>query len=157
MRECQDCSTEIALDLLINQMHKIWNAENYVIFLLTLNITKIYDRTIYKYFIYVLKAKKISVRMINWIYFFMTDQIIILILANYKIKKTSISIKILQESFLSFILYLFYVIELLETCNNINDKFSINNFINNINLLTYSSFIKWNCCMLMRVHEKCLN
>jgi len=87
----------------------------------------------------------------------MTDQIIILMLVNYKIKKTLINTEILQELSLSSILYFFYVTELLETCNNINDRLSISDFIDNINLLTYSSFTEQNCHTLMRAHEKCLN
>ena len=65
MKKCQDYSTETVLDLLINQMHEIWNAGNYVVFLLILDITKIYDRMICKHFIHVLRIKKISVKMIN--------------------------------------------------------------------------------------------
>ena len=130
---------------------------NYIIFLLILNIIKVYNKTIYKHLIHMLRAKKISVRMINWIYFFMTNWIITLILMNYKTEKISISMKISQESFLSFILYFFYMTELLETCNNINNRFSISDFINDINLLAYNSFTEWNCCMLMRAYEKYLN
>ena len=78
-------------------------------------------------------------------------------LMNYEIKKILISTKILQELFLSFIFYFFYTAELLETCNNINNRLSISDFIDNINLLAYDLFMKQNCCMLMRVHEKCLN
>ena len=87
----------------------------------------------------------------------MTDQIIILVLADYKIEKILISTKILQESSLLFIFYFFYTAKLLETCNNINNRFSINDFINNINLLTYDLFTEQNYHMLMRIHKKCLN
>ena len=72
----------------------------------------------------------------------MTNQIIILVLTDYKIKKTSISTEILQELFLSFIFYFFYMIELLETCNNINNRLNVSDFIDNINLFTYDSFTK---------------
>ena len=34
---------------------------------------------------------------------------------------------------------------------------SISNFIDNINLLTYDLFTKWNCCTLMKAHKKYLN
>ena len=78
-------------------------------------------------------------------------------LVNYKIEKTLINAKILQELFLSFIFYFFYVMKLLETCNNINNRFSISNFINNINLLAYDLFTKQNCYTLMRAYKKYLN
>ena len=76
-------------------MHEIWNAENYIIFLLIFDITKVYDRMIHKYLIHMLKAKKISVKIINWVYFFMTNQIIILMLVNYETEKILISTEIL--------------------------------------------------------------
>ena len=75
MRECQDHSTEIILDLLINQMHEIWDAENYVVFLLTLDITKVYNKMICKHLIHMLRAKRISEKMINWVHFFMMNWI----------------------------------------------------------------------------------
>ena len=87
----------------------------------------------------------------------MINQIIILVLADYETEKTSISMKISQELSLSFIFYFFYMTELLETCNNINNRFSISDFINDINLFAYSLFMKWNCCMLMRAYKKYLN
>ena len=87
----------------------------------------------------------------------MINQIIILVLADYKTEKTSISTEILQKLSLSSILYLFYAVKLLKACNSISNRLSVSDFINNINLLTYSLFTKWNCCMLMRAYEKCLN
>ncbi len=65
MREYQDHFTETALNLLINQMHEIWSAENYIVSLFILDIIEVYDRMIHKYFVHILRAKKISERIIN--------------------------------------------------------------------------------------------
>ncbi len=65
MRECQDYFTKTALDLLINQIHEIWNVRNYIIFLLILDITEVYDRMICKHLVHMLRAKRISEKMIN--------------------------------------------------------------------------------------------
>jgi len=46
---------------------------------------------------------------------------------------------------------------LLEVYNNISKKLSINKFINNINLLIYGLFIKYNYSILIKVYDKCLN
>ena len=73
----------------------------------------------------------------------------------YNIIKFLVFFIFININFCSFIIL--YAAELLETCNNINNRLSINDFINNINLLTYSSFTKQNCHMLMKVHEKYLN
>ena len=63
MREYQDHSIETALDLLINQIHEIWDAENYIIFLLTLNIIEVYNKIVCKYLIHILRIKKILERI----------------------------------------------------------------------------------------------
>ena len=76
---------------------------------------------------------------------------------NYKIKKILISIKISQKLLLSLIFYLFYIVKLLEACNNISKRLSTSKFINNINFLIYRLFIKYNYNTLIRTHDKCLN
>ena len=43
MSVCQEQSTETVLNLLINQIHEIWQNKNHVTLLLSLDITKIYD------------------------------------------------------------------------------------------------------------------
>ena len=64
------------------------------------------------------------------------------------IEKSMIIAEIFQNLLLSLILYLFYIIKLLNICNNNNKKFSTNIFINDIILLTYEFFIKINYYML---------
>ena len=67
----------------------------------------------------------------------MSDITSILILSDIKTEEKSISAEISQESSLSFILYLFYTAELLETCNKDNEKLSASTFINDTTLLIY--------------------
>ena len=125
--------------------------------LFTLNITKIYDKVIYRQFIHILKVKRILKNIANQIYLFMMNRIITLIIKNYKIKKALISIEILQRLLLSLILYLFYAVELLEVYNNISKRLSVSEFINDINLLIYKLFMKYNYRILIKAHNKCLN
>ena len=87
----------------------------------------------------------------------MINKIITLIIRDYEIKKILISVKIPQKLSLSFILYLFYAVKLLKAYNNINKRLSTNKFINDINLLIYKLFIKYNCSMLIKAHDKYLN
>ena len=75
----------------------------------------------------------------------MTNKILILMLSDIETEKKSIFVKILQEFFLSFIFYLFYMIELLKTCNSINDQLSASVFMNDIILLIYEQIIEKNC------------
>ena len=87
----------------------------------------------------------------------MMNKIIILIIKDYKIKKMPINIEISQKLLLSLILYLFYIVELLEACNNISKKLNTSKFINNINFLAYKPSMKCNYNTLIRTHDKCLN
>ena len=87
---CQNQSTETILNLLINQIHEIWQNENHVISLLFLNITKIYNQMICDRMMYVLQIKKISKQLAEWIKAFIIDRILILMLSNIEIKKINI-------------------------------------------------------------------
>ena len=88
---------------------------------------------------------------------FIINKIITLVIKNYKTKKMLINIEIPQKLLLFLILYLFYVVELLEACNNISKRLSASEFINNINLLIYRLSMEHNYNMLIRIHDKYLN
>ena len=94
-------------------------------------------------------------------YFFkfvrLLNKISILILSNTKIKEKPIAIRMPQGFPLSSILYLFYIAELLETCNNINNRLNASNFIDDIILLAYKHIIKENYQILKSAHNKCLD
>ena len=74
-------------------------------------------------------------------------------LSDTKIKKSMIIIEILQSLLLSSILYLFYIMKLLNFCNNNNKRLSTSVFINNIILLTYRFLTKINYHMLIQAHD----
>ena len=142
IRACQNWFTEIILDLLVNQVHKIWSTENYVTLLLLLDITGAYDWVMHKQLVHMLQVKEIPAKLANWVHLFMIDHIATLVVADYKIKKISIQIRISQSLLLFPILYLFYAAELLKACNITEERISTSSFINNIILLTYSLFMK---------------
>ena len=145
------------LDLLINQVHEIWGAGNYMMSLLTLNITRAYNRMVCRQLVHMLKTKKIPENMTNWVHLFMTDKIITLVIKDYKIEKASISAEISQRLLLFPILYLFYAAELLEAYNNTSERLSASGFIDDTNLLAYGPSTERNCSTLIRAHDKCLN
>ena len=64
--------------------------------------------------------------------------------------------RILQDSLLSLIFFLFYNVKLLEICNSIRKKISNIEFVNNINMLAYRKFTENNYKQLKRIHERCL-
>jgi len=79
----------------------------------------------------------------------MIDYITILMLSDIKIEKNTVTIKVFQNLSFSSILYFFYIIELLDFCNNNNEKLNASIFVNDIILLTYEFFTEINCCMLI--------
>ena len=81
---------------------------------------------------------------------FLKNKNIILIIEEYTQTKRRISMSILQSFSLSSILYLFYNANLLKTYKNVKLRFNVTNFVNDINILTYSEFIKRNCDVLKK-------
>ena len=81
---------------------------------------------------------------------FLKNKNITLIIEKYTQTKRQVSVNILQSSSFSSILYLFYNVNLLKTCENIKLRFSVINFVNDINILTYNKFIKLNCDVLKK-------
>ena len=60
-----------------------------------------------------------------------------------------------QSSFLSFILYLFYNVDLLKNYDDIRLHTSIIDFVNDVNILTYNDSTKRNCEKLKEIYRKC--
>ncbi len=83
----------------------------------------------------------------------MTNRTSILILSDTEIKEKLIFIKVLQESFLSLILYLFYTAELLKIYNSIRNQLSTSTFMNDITLLIYKQITERNCQILESMHD----
>ena len=128
-----------------------------MIFLFLLNIINVFNWIISNCLMHVFHMKKISKKLAKWMYIYMTNHIIILMLSDTEIKKNTVTAKFFQDSLLLLILYLFYTAELLDFCNNNNEKLNASIFMNNITLLTYRFSIKVNCHMLTQAHNKCLN
>ena len=67
-----------------------------------------------------------------------------------------INANILQKSFISSILFLFFNASLIEKCKVLRIKIKVLNFVNDINILTYDRFIKEICRTLSKVHDVCV-
>ena len=81
---------------------------------------------------------------------FLKNKNITLIIKKYTQTKCRISVNILQNSSFSLILYLFYNANLLKTCENVKLRFSVTDFVNDINILIYNEFTKRNCDILKK-------
>ena len=83
---------------------------------------------------------------------------IMFIFTNHIINKQITRMKLSQNSFMSFILYLFFNAGLLKLINKLKIKIITINFVNNVNLLVYEKFTKkilqfWNAFILLSFHE----
>ncbi len=67
-----------------------------------------------------------------------------------------INADILQRSFISSILFLFFNVSLIEKCEALRIKIKVLDFINDINILVYNRFTKEICRTLSKVHDVCM-
>lgn len=150
-------STETALDLIVNQVHTIWQTGNNVASLLSLDITGAFDRVVRKRLTHVLRAKGIPKELALWVEAFMTDRTTTLVLSDTETDEFPVPAGIPQGSPLSPILFLFYAAELLELCNNPSERLSGCGFVDDTNLLAYGPTTEGNCRALARAHDRCLD
>ncbi len=66
-----------------------------------------------------------------------------------------INADILQKSFISSILFLFFNASLIEKCKALKIKIEVLNFINDINILVYNRFTEEICKTLSKAHDIC--
>jgi len=88
----------------------------------------------------VLQIKEILTELTVWIHIYMTEQSIIIVIADAESEKFQMSAEMLQDFSMSFILYLFYTAELLKICNNFRKRLNANVFVDDITLLVYELF-----------------
>lgn len=111
--------------------------------MLLLNIMKVFDNLSYMKFIHNLRKRRINNNMINWILNFLSNYSMIILLLKFisKIFETSMSIS--QESFISFLLYLFYNADLMKKEENY--KMTNLKYINDVAKIVTESLMKINC------------
>jgi hypothetical protein len=148
---------ETVTNLLLNQIRTMWDSDDFITSILLLDISEAFDRIVKKRLIHILQWKDISFSIANWIDSFMIDRSITLLFEKKKFKVFKIQVSISQDSFLSFILFLFYNLELIECCNSIKKRIICMNFVDNVNLLAFNFITKRNCKVLKNAHEICLD
>ena len=90
----------------------------------------------------------------KWIISFLSKRYTILKLVNYIIDKIKIKIEFSQNSLISFIFYLFYNVELFETCIDESFKTAISNFVNDVIIMTINSIETDTLKALRELYEK---
>ena len=144
---------EHVLHFITKRIHTIWINDEITI-MLFLNVTKVYDNVCHFRLFHNLKKRRIEDNSLKWIISFFSKRYTILKLVNYITNRIKIKIELLQNSFISFIFYLFYNAKLLETCTDESLKTATSDFVNDVAIMTIDNTKTNTLKALRKSHEK---
>lgn len=150
-------STESALQLLTEQIHTIWNLPGppRVATTLSMDISGAYDHVSHPRLLHNLRKRRIPTMIVQWVESFLSDRITKLKTFEGESSYFDATTGIPQGSPVSPIIFLFFIADLLEITNNEALRISPLGFVDDINLLTYSTSTERNCQTLERIHRDC--
>jgi exonuclease III len=149
-------STESALLNITEQVYAIWKRNrNSVATILSLDVSKAFDRVSHQRLIHNLRKRKIPELIRNWVASFLENRRTTIRLADYTSPEEAIQVGIPQGSPISPILYLFYNADLVEDCQRPALYSSVTAFVDDTNILVYSRTTKENCRKLQELHNFC--
>ena len=156
MGACRGKSTESALELLTEQVHAVWGqGRDKVATLLNINVADAFDSVFHQWLIHNLCKRKIPKWITKWVESFLLNQKTSLTIHRQVMDMFRVCTSIPQGSFISSILYLFYNTDLLDICKRPGTRTSSLRFIDDVNILAYSTSTEENCRTLEKVHKKC--
>jgi hypothetical protein len=156
MNERRNRNCEMILKLFIEQIHTIWNmSKNKIITLLNMNVVETYDHVSKARLLHNLRKKKIFTWIIVWTNNFMQNRRITFVINSDTTTMNNVNVDISQNSFVFFILYLFYNADLLKLLKRSFRRVATLNFVKDINILTYEFNITSNCRILKKMHAHC--
>ncbi len=146
----------LTLDLLIDQVHTVWDCEiKYVIFMLSLDVVEAFNRVSHVRLLHMLKMKRTSSYIIEWTRSFLKNQETSLIFDEQTSNMRKMNAGISQRFFISSILFLFFNASLIEKCKALRIKIEVLDFVNDINILIYDRFTEEICRTLSKAHDVC--
>ncbi len=144
------------LDLLIDQVHTVWDCEiKYVIFMLSLNVVEAFNQVSHVRLLHTLKMKRTSSYIIKWTRSFLKNRETSLIFNEQTSNIRKINADISQRSFILSILFLFFNASLIKKCEALKIKIKVLDFVDNINILVYDRFTAEICRTLSKTHDVC--
>ena len=150
-------SMNTILQLITKKIHTIWNEQKKrMTSFLNLNVSEVFDNVSHFRLFHNIRKRKILSKLLKWMKDFLKNKNIILIIEKYTQTKRRINVSISQNFLFFSILYLFYNANLLKMCENVKLRLNVINFVNDINILTYSEFTKRNCDVLKKTWNKVL-
>ena len=123
--------------------------------LLNLNVSEAFDNVSHTRLLYNIRKRRVLALLLNWIKDSLRERRTTLTINEYTLLDRRAKVNISQNSFLSFILYLFYNVDLLKNYDDIRLRTSIIDFVNDVNILIYSDSTKRNCEKLKEIYRKC--
>ncbi len=156
MSERRNRSCETTLELLIEQIHTVWNmSKNKMITLLNMNVVEIYDHVSRTRLLHNFRKRRILTWIIVWTNSFMQNRRITFAINSDTTTMSNVNVDISQNFFVSLILYLFYNADFLKLLKRSFRRVAALDFVNDINILTYESSITSNCRILKEMHAHC--
>ncbi|KAI0997711.1 hypothetical protein K3495_g10478 [Podosphaera aphanis] len=147
-------STISAVELLTEQIHTIWGKDKKkVASLLSLDISGAFDNVSHKRLIHNLRDKGIPKWIYDFVKLFLEERTKSIVLGSFKGKQIPTSTGVPQGSSLSPILLLFFastLLPLLQTSST-----AAVGFVDDTNILTWSSSMEENCRKLVEKHGIC--
>jgi len=144
----------LTLDLLINQVHTVWDCKiKYVAFMLSLDVIEAFDRVSHIRLLHTLKMKRTSSYIIKWTRSFLENRETSLIFNEQTSDMREINTDISQRFLISSILFLFFNVSLIKKCEALRIKIEVLDFVNDINILVYDRFIEEICKTLSKAHD----
>ena len=119
-----------------------------------LNVNDAFDNVSHSRLLHNMRKRKVSDKLLKWMKNFLKNRNTTLIIENHTMTKRKINVNISQNSSFFSMLYLFYNANLLKSCKNVRLHFNVTEFVNNINILTYSESTERNCEILKKTWEK---
>ena len=123
--------------------------------LLCLDVAGAFDNISYERLAHNMRKRRVPKALLNWVEDFLKERRTTLTIAGYTLEERAVNVGIPQGSPLSPILYLFYNADLLKIYENTGLRTSVIGFVDDVNILIYSTSIESNCEKLTRVYSEC--
>jgi hypothetical protein len=149
-------STETALQLLTEQIQTVWQSNEHVASVLSLDISGAFDTVDHQRLLQNMKEKGVPGWFCRWTRSFLQDRTTTLLIDGEETVSRRLPAGVPQGSPLSPILFLFYNSPLLDVLRQPENNIYPLGFADDVNIFTFSKSTSQNCSTLERVHETCL-
>ena len=151
-------STLSALDLLTSCIQTAWSSrKGCIVLMLSLDISGAYDHVSTERLLWILQRKGLPEWIIKYVKNFMQGRRTRVAFDGYESEWVQTNSGIPQGSPISPILFLFFISELLEGMQSVEEKQLGVGFVDNINIITWGDSAQENCKRLEEAHEKCMD